>query len=193
VKALIAILLCLRGTIFLYQGEELGLPDAHVPFERLRDPFAIASYAGESGRDGARTPMPWTAEGPSAGYSSAEDSWLPVDPAHRPLAATAQEADPTSILNFARRAIALRRASAALRIGAATPAPAPEGVLAFERREAKEHLLCLFDLAGAGAFVTLPSPGRLIFTVTGDEQLRGETLRLPAFGGAILRLDGSAA
>ena len=53
VKALIAILLCLRGTIFLYQGEELGLPDAHVPFERLRDPFAIASYAGESGRDGA--------------------------------------------------------------------------------------------------------------------------------------------
>ncbi|HLZ83666.1 MAG TPA: alpha-amylase family glycosyl hydrolase, partial [Caulobacteraceae bacterium] len=118
-EILLAVLLCLRGTIFLYQGEELGLPQANVPFEKLRDPFAIAAYTGGSGRDGARTPMPWTPDGPSAGFSASAETWLPVDPTHRPLAVAAQEADPGSTLHFTRGLTALRRSWWALRHGEA--------------------------------------------------------------------------
>jgi alpha-glucosidase len=133
--------------------------------------------------------MPWTAEGPSAGFSSAAETWLPVDPAHLPLAAAAQAADPASTLNFTRRAIAARRAHKALRVGEAKLAPSPEGVLAFERLDGEERLFCVFDLAGEGAFLPLPGPARIVFAVTGAEQAAGGTIRLPAFGGAVLRLD----
>ncbi|HEY5290261.1 MAG TPA: alpha-amylase family glycosyl hydrolase, partial [Caulobacteraceae bacterium] len=92
-RVLMAALLCMPGTIFLFQGEELGLPQAEVPFDRLADPFAIASWTGGAGRDGARTPMPWTREEPSAGFSAAAETWLPLDPRHRALAAEVQDAD----------------------------------------------------------------------------------------------------
>ncbi len=190
VESLLAVLLCLRGTIFLYQGDELGLPQANVPFDRLRDPFAIAAYAGDSGRDGARTPIPWTADGSSAGFSTSAETWLPVDPAHRPLAVTEQEASGGSVLAFTRRIMALRRGSAALRLGAARLVACPPGVLAFERSIDGETLLCVFELAGADASMTSPhgaSPiatlGECAFAPDGD-------LRLPPYSGAILRLAG---
>ena len=63
-----------------------------MPFERLQDPFAIAAYAGGPGRDGARTPMPWTSDAPMGGFTTAADAWLPMDPAHLPLAIERQEA-----------------------------------------------------------------------------------------------------
>ena len=67
------LLACLRGNIFIYQGEELGLPQAHVPFEQLKDPEAIANWPLTLGRDGARTPIPWRSS-----MSPAAHSWLPV-------------------------------------------------------------------------------------------------------------------
>jgi alpha-glucosidase len=107
------LLVCLRGNVFVYQGEELGLPQAEVPFERLVDPEAIANWPETLGRDGARTPMPWHAAQTNAGFSTVEP-WLPVDPRHLPLAVDAQEADPASTLQVARRMIGLRpRASGA--------------------------------------------------------------------------------
>ena len=90
-------LMALRGNVFVYQGEELGLPQADVPFERLQDPEAIANWPLTLGRDGARTPMPWVSGAVNAGFSEVEP-WLPVDPAHLPLAVDAQEADPASTL-----------------------------------------------------------------------------------------------
>ena len=161
-ETLMAALLCMRGTIFLYQGEELGLPQADVPFERLRDPFAIAAYTGGSGRDGARTPMPWTADGPSAGFSDSAETWLPVESAHRPLAAATQERDPTSILAFVRRFIGLRRGSSALRHGAAMVRSMPDGVLGFERRAPDERLLCLFELAGQAASIEIEPTAEVV-------------------------------
>ena len=110
-RALLAALTAMRGTVFLYQGDELGLPDGHVPFERLKDPFAIAAYAGGPGRDGARTPMPWTSAAPMGGFTAAPDAWLPMDPAHLPLAIERQETRDDSMLNFTRRLIAARKAS----------------------------------------------------------------------------------
>jgi alpha-glucosidase len=158
-----------------------------VPFDRLRDPFAIAAYTGGSGRDGARTPMPWTAANASAGFSTSVDTWLPVDDAHRPLAVDRQEADPDSMLNFTRKLIALRRSSAALREGAATVLDAPEGVLMFERETAGERLLCVFELAGRESAVTVASGAELL-AAFGEVVIRGRELTLGAFGGAVLRL-----
>ncbi len=148
VKGLLALLLALRGTPFLYQGDELGLPHAEVPFERLRDPFAIAIYTGESGRDGARTPMPWTSDAPNGGFSSAAETWLPVDPRHLPLAVAEQEGDAHSMLNFTRTVLALRKRSPALQAGAVRLLDAGPGVLAFERSLGGERVLCAFELAG---------------------------------------------
>ncbi len=157
-RCLLAVLLSLRGTPFLYQGEELGLPQAEVPFERLRDPFAIAAWTGgreAAGRDGARTPMPWTdAEG--GGFSTATQTWLPLDPAHRPLSVERQAADCGSTLSLVRRLLAARRAASALQTGDLHPLPPPDGVLAFERTLGEERFVCLFELAGRAVEVALP-------------------------------------
>jgi alpha-glucosidase len=188
VRIILAALMCLRGTIFLYQGEELGLLQAQVPFERLRDPFAIASYAGGAGRDGARTPMPWTAQGVAAGFSASADTWLPIDPAHRAMAVDVQEPDHASMLHFTRALIALRKSSPALRLGQAAVRDAPPGVLAFERRLPGEVLLCLFELAGREATYQAPA-GCLVVTQFGlDGEIAPGAVHLPPFGGVVFRL-----
>jgi alpha-glucosidase len=193
VHILLAVLFCLRGTIFLYQGEELGLPQANVPFERLRDPFAIAAYTGGSGRDGARTPMPWTPEEPAAGFSTSAETWLPVDPAHRPLAAALQESDPGSTLHFTRRLTALRRTWRSLREGDAVVRDTPADVLGFERQFGEERLLCLFDLGGSGATVPVEPEAELLAGFSGGTRRPQHPVELPAWGGVVLRLAASNA
>lgn len=150
-KLLIALLLSLRGNIFLYQGDELGLPDARVPFERLRDPEAIAFWPNGIGRDGARTPMPWATQTSMAGFTDAQDAWLPLDPRHRAHAADAQERDAGSILTFTRDMIALRKRHPALHCGDWTTLEASENILAFTRAAADEKLICVFNLGGETA------------------------------------------
>ena len=192
-RTLLAALMCLRGTIFLYQGEELGLPQGQVPRDQLRDPFAIAAYDGGAFRDGARTPIPWTADGPSAGFSATGETWLPVDPAQRPMAIGQQEGREDSMLAFTRRLIALRRESEALRAGEARLAPlgGQDDVLAFERRTSAEALVCLFELTGAGRRLAIDEGARLIFAVEGASVSADAgrlVLDLPAYGAAVLRL-----
>lgn len=187
--ALLAVLLTLRGTPFLYQGEELGLPHAEVPFDRLQDPFAIAAYIGDSGRDGARTPMPWEGDAANAGFSTAAETWLPVDPRHAAMAIDVQAGRPGSTLEFTRLLLALRRRRPALQTGGITFLDAHPGVLAFERRLGAERLLCVFELAGAAAVFACPDlvGARLLASGLPADHLGG-TVRLPAFGGAILSL-----
>lgn len=139
------LLMTLRGNVFVYQGEELGLPQAHVPFERLVDPEAIANWPETLGRDGARTPMPWQHDAVQAGFSRVEP-WLPVDPRHVRLAVDAQEADPSSSLHLARRLIALRQAHPVLRTGSMTTVTARDSLLVFRRGEGAGTLLCVFNL-----------------------------------------------
>lgn len=143
-EMLLALLTCLRGTIFVYQGEELGLPQAEVPFDRLVDPEAIANWPMTLGRDGARTPMPWTSGEPCAGFSTTEP-WLPVDPRHAALAVDVQDADPNSTLNRTRRLLAFRRFHEALRSGAFRWVDAPDPLIVFERGEGDRRLLCIFN------------------------------------------------
>lgn len=149
------LLLSLRGNIFLYQGEELGLPQAQVPFERLQDPEALANWPHTLGRDGARTPMPWVSDHPLGGFSSAEP-WLPMDPHHLPLAVAAQEDDPGSLLHWTRRLVRLRHASPALLTGTLRFLKAPEGVLAFVREHEEECVAGVFNLGEAPVAWTSP-------------------------------------
>lgn len=162
------LLMCLRGDVFLYQGEELGLPQGEVPFDRLVDPEAIANWPKTLGRDGARTPMPWTADAPHAGFSTMEP-WLPIDPRHLPLAVDRQAADPASQLALTRRLIALRKAHPALLSGALTMLDAPDDLLLFERRQDDELLLCVFNLGHRTIDWSPPEGWRVIEAVNGDE------------------------
>jgi alpha-glucosidase len=116
------LLLTLPGTPFLYAGEELGLEDAVVPRERVVDP---------GGRDGCRAPIPWDAS-PAHGWGPTP--WLPwpPEPEQRNVASLRQDAD--SILNLYRRLLAARRGSPALRLGELAALPAPDGVVAYQRR-----------------------------------------------------------
>lgn len=155
-KLMLALLFALRGTVFLYQGDELGLPHAEVPFHRLRDPEAIAFWPHGIGRDGARTPMPWRRDAPMAGFTEAAEAWLPLDPRHRALAVDAQENDRESVLHLVRALTALRKAQEALRIGDLQFLPPQGEAFAFVRTAEGARILCAFNLA--------PTPGRFAFS-----------------------------
>jgi alpha-glucosidase len=197
-KVLTAVLTCLRGTAFLYQGEELGLPQADVPFERLQDPEAKAFWPVYHSRDGARTPMPWRGDSPGAGFSTAEP-WLPVDPRHYPLAVDLQEADPASVLRFTRRFLAWRRKRSALMSGDIMFLDTAEPVLAFLRSAPLERLLCAFNLGPKSESVRLnihgnasPLTGTLIEPLSGyglPGRLDGDRLDLPPYGAVFAILE----
>lgn len=181
------LMLSLRGNVFVYQGEELGLPQADVPFDRLRDPEAIANWPHTLGRDGARTPMPWVCDDPHAGFASTEP-WLPVDPAHHALAVDRQHADPDSVLSFFRKLIEFRRTSPALRGGDLRLADGGEGdILMFERSADGEGLVAVFNLADRAGAVAVPEGGATLFSVGGASLSHGG-LTLPPWSGALVRL-----
>ena len=108
-RLLMALLLSLRGSVSIYQGEELGLTEAELALKDLRDPFGIAYWPEFHGRDGSRTPMPWNARQPHAGFTAGAAPWLPVPASHRPLAVETQEADPGALLHDFRRFLAWRK------------------------------------------------------------------------------------
>jgi len=140
------LLVSLRGNIFLYQGEELGLPQVELAFAELQDPEAITNWPMTLSRDGARTPMPWRADAPALGFSDTRP-WLPAGLTHAPLAVDRQDADPASPLALTRRLLALRNQSHVLRLGGLRILHADERVLAFERRHEGRTLLCCFNLS----------------------------------------------
>jgi alpha-glucosidase len=141
------LLAALRGSIILYQGEELGLTQVDVPFERLRDPEAIANWPQTLSRDGARTPMPWRGQANDANGFTTGEPWLPLGPDHAALAVDRQNADPASMLAFTRRVLALRDASPALRWGDFVAVAADERTLCFDRVHAGQRLRCTFNLS----------------------------------------------
>jgi alpha-glucosidase len=140
------LLLSLRGNVFLYQGEELGLTQVDIAFADLRDPEAIANWPLTLSRDGARTPMPWQAGAPASGFSDGAP-WLPVGAANAARAVDVQARDDRSMLALTRRLIALRNANQALRSGGVTVIEAAHDILAFERSAPEQQLLCLFNFS----------------------------------------------
>jgi len=150
------LLLCLRGSICLYQGEELGLSEADVPFDALQDPYGIEFWPEFKGRDGCRTPIVWEQSNQNAGFSSGTP-WLPVDDAHLPQTVSTQEADPNGLLHHYRAMIAGRRTHPALHHGTQTDMRAQGNVLTFQRIEATETLFCAFNMGGTPSHIRMPS------------------------------------
>jgi alpha-glucosidase len=136
------LLLGLRGTPFLYAGEELGLEDAVVPPHRVVDP---------GGRDGCRGPIPWTAE-PAHGWAS-PDPWLPWSCGDD---AATQEADPSSMLNLYQHALRVRRSSPALTGGTFEWRESPDGVLMWERAAGDDTRVVVVNMTDAATAVSLP-------------------------------------
>lgn len=176
-KLAMMLLLSLRGNPFIYQGEELGLCQADVPFERLVDPEAIKNWPLTMSRDGARTPMPW-------GDVPEVEPWLPLDPRHHAQSAAVQEQDAASPLAFTRHMIAVRRGSAALRLGTITMIETSADVLAFERQSDAETMLCVFNL---GEAATSYVPNGKWDAVIALEGASPEDATLPLLGGYVAR------
>ena len=187
-KLLVAMLGSLRGSFCIYQGEELGLPEAEVPFERLIDPYGIAFWPDFKGRDGCRTPMPWTGEAPRGGFSDVEP-WLPMFPDHLRRSVAAQSADPDSVLGFYRRFLAWRKGSEALRRGSIHFYRTAEPILALLRQDGPEKILAVFNLGPRAIQHLLPAPARPL-EGHGLEacRLEGRTLHLPPWGGFFGRM-----
>jgi len=148
-KVVSALMMSLRGSVCLYQGEELGLGEAELAFEDLQDPYGIRFWPEFKGRDGCRTPMVWQAGAPNAGFSTVKP-WLPVSPTHLAKAVDRQEGDANSMLEHYRRFLAFRAAHPALVNGDIDFLAAEGDVVAFTRQAGNERLVCVFNL-GSGA------------------------------------------
>jgi alpha-glucosidase len=164
-----ALLCALRGSIILYNGEELGLGQVDIPFELVKDPEALKNWPLTLSRDGARTPLPWVAGAAHAGFSDA-DPWLPLGPDHAALAVDRQGADPQSMLVHTRRLIALRDANPALRQGANARWVTEGDLLGFDRVTGGQHIRCLFNFGAAPVAITAHTTGgAAMLTVNGAD------------------------
>ncbi|RZM83415.1 alpha-glucosidase [Pseudoalteromonas rubra] len=158
---LTALLGSLRGSVCMYQGEELGLGEADVAFEDLQDPYGITFWPNFKGRDGCRTPMPWDTQLGHAGFTEGKP-WLPVSPAHQ-LRAVSEQADTAgSVLSRYQAFMAWRNTMPELQVGDIEFIETPEPVLAFYRRHQNKTLLCAFNLS--------EQPAQLALTLTGHAQ-----------------------
>jgi len=151
------LLMCLRGSACIYQGEELGLTEAEVPFEDIQDPYGIEFWPEFKGRDGCRTPMVWSDSNQNGGFSTAGRTWLPVPSEHLRQSVAASEADPTALVHHYRKAISFRHAHRALIRGSMDSVSADSDVLRFLRSEGKETIFCAFNLSQEPAYVKLPA------------------------------------
>lgn len=159
-KLMGALQLSLRGSICIYEGDELGLAEADLAYEDLVDPYGIRFWPEYKGRDGCRTPMVWDADALNAGFSSSKP-WLPIPEEHRVKAVNHQLDKPGSQLEFYRAMIAYRKQHHALQVGSLTfidhDGNDHDGnVLAFVREAPTEKILCIFNMGQTSATFTLP-------------------------------------
>ena len=150
-----ALLLSLRGTACLYQGEELGLTEAYVPFEDLQDPYGKRFWPKFKGRDGCRTPMPWSHDQMHGGFSEGKP-WLPVAMEHVQAAVEVQDGVDSSTLSFYRQMIDFRRAYAAILKGDFELIEADETFFSFVREYGNARVYCAFNLSDEDRVVTMP-------------------------------------
>ncbi|MFI6795738.1 glycoside hydrolase family 13 protein [Streptosporangium canum] len=157
-RAAALLTLSLPGSTYLYQGEELGLPEVlDLPEEFLRDPQRLRNP--DDGRDGCRVPIPWADVEPHFGFSlpGIEESWLPMPASWGPLSVQSQLRDPLSTLRLYRTALEIRRARRSFDDAPLTWLDSPEGTLAFTRGDG---FACTLNLTGEP--VELPAPGRVL-------------------------------
>jgi glycosidase len=183
VRTVMALLLTLRGTPTLYYGDELAIPDVHVPPELAQDPWGKRVEGLGLGRDPARTPMQWDAS-PGAGFAPpGVRPWLPLTPDTAIRNVEAQSRDPDSMLSLTRRLLQVRRAHPALDRGSYRPVDGvPEGVYAYRREHGSDRVLVLLDFLPSPARVALRERPRALLASTEPGAVfpaRGEVLLRP--------------
>ncbi|GAB4541616.1 MAG: hypothetical protein Tsb0014_33680 [Pleurocapsa sp.] len=179
------LLISLPGALCLYQGDELGLPAAgipeDIPVEAMQDPFGKALYPNVKGRDGSRTPMPWQANAPNAGFTNADRPWLPIPQGHLSSAVDIQSENPHSLLNTWRRLLHWQKQQPALRRGRYEILDTPKSILAIVRESEEQRLLCLFNLSEDATEYHLP-PDCKNTTGSGFKSERhGDRVKIPGY------------
>lgn len=182
-KMFMFMLLTMRGSICLYQGEELGLTEAELAYKDLVDPYGINFWPSYKGRDGCRTPMPWLAGVPNAGFSE-NTPWLPVPAEHHDLAVNQQEHVANSILSCYQDFLKWRKERSALLRGDIVFLPTDNSTLLYTRSYNDEQLLVAVNMSNAPVVIevdqqwkSLPLPSSLPVG-----ELKGNAIHLPAFG-----------
>ena len=154
-KLLCTLMMCLKGSVCLYQGEELGLPEAELNFEDLQDPYGIEFWPEFKGRDGCRTPMVWEPSNQNAGFSAAKP-WLPVPAEHLNRCVANQENEPGAMLQHYRHAIAFRRNMPALQRGTHDGVKHDGDVVYFTRSHGDQTVFCAFNMSDTPSDFDLP-------------------------------------
>ncbi|MFF5715323.1 glycoside hydrolase family 13 protein [Streptomyces buecherae] len=181
-RAAALLMLALPGSAYLYQGEELGLPEVtDLPDEVRQDPSFFRGNGQDGLRDGCRVPLPWSGDVPPYGFGPEPGgpSWLPQPAAWARLSVAAQTGDPHSTLELYRRALAMRREQPALGAGDAVRwLTAPDGVLSFRRDAPQGGVQCTVNTTSAP--VRLPEPGPVLVASAELGPAEGGTRELPA-------------
>lgn len=185
------LLLTLRGTPTLYYGDELGLPQVAIAPDKVQDPWEKNLPGRGLGRDGARTPMPWTADA-FAGFSAVEP-WLPLNDDFATRNVAVESADPASLLSLTRRLLRLRNATAALNRGAISQVEARGDVLSYRRSHEGETILVALNLSAAPACLDAAPAGTVLASTAGAGERAGErvdgVLTLAANEGVVMRVE----
>lgn len=189
-KMLNQLLFSLRGSVCSYQGEELGLTEAEIQQHELQDPYGITFWPRFKGRDGCRTPMPWSSKHINSGFSKVK-TWLPVSTSHLNLAVDLQNANENSVLNSFRKFLVWRKQHPELQWGDIEFLSAPEEVLLFIRTYQGQRILAAFNLSSESMNVNM---GNLCLTplFIGEKKFAdidiNNQLILSAYGSAFARL-----
>jgi alpha-glucosidase len=195
-----ALLIALKGSICIYQGEELGLPQADILFEELTDPPGIRFWPEYKGRDGERTPIPWDTSDSPNGFSTGKP-WLPVKYEHSVLNVATQNADPDSTLAHYRQVLRFRKEHPALIDGDIEFIKTNEPVLAFRRANKEQSLLCVYNLSPETVRMTVSGEATLALSQAAERKKdrlvlgpngfavfeEGETRLKASFGGRVKR------
>jgi alpha-glucosidase len=195
-KLAAAMQLSLRGSSCIYQGDELGLPEAEIAFEDIQDPYGITMWPEFKGRDGCRTPMPWDGKAADLGFAPAgaatSKPWLPVAESQRALAVSEQDGVKDSLLTYYRQILQWRKTQPAIQRGDLELLPVSDQVFAFVRSLEGARVLCVFNFSATGTRYALPADLHGAQALEGSG-LSGGTLQagsveLAPWGGLFARL-----
>jgi alpha-glucosidase len=182
------LLLTLRGTPTLYNGDEIGMHDVPIPPELVQDPLERRVPGLGLGRDPERTPLQWTS-GPNAGFTEGVP-WLPLADDFRQVNVATQQADPRSMLSLHRQLIALRRAHPALAVGEYVPVHTDDDLLVYQRVAEGERMQVALNLSHAARTLAWAAPGSRVVLSTHldrDDEV-GDRLDLRPDEGVVARI-----
>ncbi|NNL18296.1 MAG: alpha-glucosidase, partial [Boseongicola sp.] len=186
-KMVLTLILSLRGSVCIFQGEELGFDEAEVPFEALQDPYGIRFWPNFKGRDGCRTPMVWSHNEPNGGFTDGKP-WLPIPEEHLQTAADRQEGDAEAILTHYRAALSFRSKYPEFAKGATRFIGDHEDVLALERSHNGVTMFIAINLSEHPQSIDACSPAFQQLSSPGERgTLENGKINLPPFGSYFAR------